>query len=60
MSIKSFILAAKALLGRLEQLDENGVPYYNYEEAKYLHHIIEQYETRNSKVHKAVSESRYN
>lgn len=60
MSIESFILAAKALLGRLEQIDENGVLYYDYEEAKYLHHIIEQYETRDSKVHKAVSKPKYN
>jgi len=60
MSIKSFILAAKALLGRLEQIDENGVSYYELEEAKYLHHVIEQYETRNPKVHKVVSNPKYN
>lgn len=60
MSIKSIILAAKNLLNKLEEVDENGVSYYLYEEAKYLHHLIQQYEERDSKLHKAVSNSRYN
>lgn len=60
MNIKSIILAAKALLGRLEQIDENGVRYYLQEEAKYLHKLIEDYEKRGSKIHKAVSKPKYN
>ncbi len=60
MSIKSLILAAKALLGKLEQVDENGVSYYLLEEAKYLNHLINEYEKRNSQFHKAVPKPKYN
>lgn len=60
MSIKPLILAAKALLGRLEQVDENGVSYYLLEEAKHLKHLINEYEKRNSQIHKAVPKPRYN
>ena len=60
MSIKPLILAAKALLGKLEQVDENGVSYYLLEEAKYLKHLIEDYEKGSTKVHKAVPKQRYN
>lgn len=60
MSIKTLILAAKALLSRLEQIDEDGVSYYSIEEAKYLKHLIEEYEKRDSKIHKAVPKPRYN
>ena len=60
MSIKTLILAAKALLGRLEQIDEDGVFYYSIEEAKRLNHLIEEYEKRDSKVHKAFPKPRYN
>lgn len=59
MSIKPLILAAKALLGRLEQVDEDGVSYYSIEEVKYLKHLIEEYEKRDSRIHKAVSEPKY-
>ena len=60
MSIKPLILAAKALLGRLEQVDENGVSYYLLEEAKYLKHLINEYEKRDSQIHKAVPKPKYN
>ena len=59
MSIKPLILAAKALLGKLEQVDENGVSYYLLEEAKYLKHLINEYEKRDSQIHKAVPKSKY-
>ena len=59
MNIKPLILAAKALLGKLEQVDEDGVSYYLLEEAKYLRHLIEDYERNSTKVHKAVPKSRY-
>jgi len=48
MSIKSIILAAKNLLNKLEEVDENGISYYLDEEAKYLHNLIEEYEKGNS------------
>lgn len=60
MNIKSLVLAAKSLLGKLEQFDADGVPYYELEEAKYLHQLIKQYEERDSKIHKAVPKPRYN
>lgn len=60
MNIKSIILAAKNLLNKLEQFDEDGVSYYNLEEAKYLHQLIRKYEERDSKLHKAVPKPRYN
>ena len=60
MNIKSLILAAKALLNKLEQVDEDGVSYYLLEEAKYLNNLIEKYEERDSRIHKAVSKPRYN
>lgn len=60
MSIKPLILAAKALLGKLEQIDENGVSYYLLEEAKYLKHLINEYEKRDSQIYKAVPKPKYN
>lgn len=60
MNIKALILAAKNLLKKLEQVDENGISYYYYEEAKYLHNLIKKHEERDSKVHKAVSKPKYN
>lgn len=60
MNIKSIILAAKGLLSKLEQVDENGISYYLYEEAKYLHNLIEKYEGEHPKVHKAVPKPKYN
>ena len=60
MSIKPLILAAKALLGKLEQVDEEGVSYYLLEEAKYLKNLIDKYEESSSRVHKAISKPRYN
>lgn len=55
MNIKSLIFAAKALLGKLEQVDEDGVSYYLLEEAKYLHCLIEDYERKSPQIHKTVS-----
>lgn len=60
MSIKPLILAAKALLGKLEQVDEEGVSYYLLEEAKYLKNLIDKYEESSSRVHKTISKPRYN
>ena len=60
MSIKAIINAAKSLLKALEQMDNDGVIYYDYEEAKYLHHLIEEYEKRSIKVHKELPKPRYN
>ena len=60
MDFKSIILAAKSLLNKLEQFDEDGVSYYNLEEAKYLHKLINDYEKGSSKLHKAVPKPRYN
>ena len=60
MSIKSLILAAKALLGRLKQIDENGISYYQLEEAKYLENLIDDYEKQSAKIHKAVPKPKYN
>lgn len=59
MSIKSIVNAAKALLNALEEVDPDGVSYYKYEEAKYLKQVIEDYEKRGTKVHKAVPKPRY-
>lgn len=44
-TIENILRSAKILLSHLEEIDENGVTYYNDEEAKYLHNLIEEYES---------------
>lgn len=40
------LYSAKALLRELEQIDPDGVRYYNYEEAKHLERLINDYERK--------------
>ncbi len=46
-TIEEILYSAKALLRELEQIDPDGVRYYDYEEAKHLQRLIGEYE-RNS------------
>lgn len=43
-TIDQILYSAKALLRELEQVDPDGVRYYDYEEAKYLERLIKDYE----------------
>lgn len=43
-TIEQILYSAKALLRELEQVDPDGVRYYDYEEAKYLERLIKDYE----------------
>ena len=42
--IQSILYSAKALLRQLEQTDKDGVDYYEFEEAKHLKRLIDDYE----------------
>ena len=43
-TIEEIIYSAKALLRALEQVDPDGVRYYEQEEAKHLKRLIDDYE----------------
>ena len=43
-TIDSILFSAKALLRALEQTDKDGVDYFEYEEAKHLKRLIDDYE----------------
>ena len=43
-TIDQILYSAKALLRELEQVDPDGVRYYDYEEAKHLERLIKDYE----------------
>ncbi|MBO7510258.1 MAG: hypothetical protein J6T35_03660 [Bacteroidales bacterium] len=45
-TIQEILYSAKALLRELEQVDRDGVRYYEYEEAKVLKYLIEKYESQ--------------
>ena len=42
--ITDIIFSAKALLRELEQTDKDGVDYFEFEEAKHLKRLIDDYE----------------
>lgn len=44
VTIKDILYDAKALLRRLEEIDEDGVAYFHLEEAKRLHNSVYDYE----------------
>lgn len=46
MTIEEILYSAKALLRDLEQVDRDGVRYFEYEEAKVLKYLIEKYESQ--------------
>lgn len=43
-TIQEILYSAKSLLRELEQTDKDGVDYYEYEEAKHLKRLIDDYE----------------
>lgn len=43
-TIDQILYSAKALLRALEQTDKDGVDYFEYEEAKHLKRLIDDYE----------------
>ena len=45
-TIDQILYSAKALLRALEQTDKDGVDYYEFEEAKHLKRLIEDYERK--------------
>lgn len=45
-TIDSILFSAKALLRQLEQTDTDGTDYYELEEAKILHNLIDRYERK--------------
>lgn len=45
-TIDQILYSAKALLRQLEQTDKDGVDYYEYEEAKHLKRLIDDYERK--------------
>ena len=45
-TIEQILYSAKALLCQLEQTDTDGTDYYELEEAKILHNLIDRYERK--------------
>ncbi len=45
-TIEQILYSAKALLRQLEQTDTDGTDYYELEEAKILHNLIDRYERK--------------
>ena len=45
-TIEQILYSAKALLRQLEQADTDGTDYYELEEAKILHNLIDRYERK--------------
>lgn len=45
-TIQEILYSAKAILRALEQTDKDGTDYYEFEEAKILHSLIERYERK--------------
>lgn len=45
-TIQEILYSAKILLRQLEQADADGTDYYEFEEAKILHSLIERYERK--------------
>ncbi len=43
-TIEQILYSAKVLLRQLEQTDKDGVDYYEFEEAKHLKRLIDDYE----------------
>lgn len=48
-TIDQILYSAKALLRALEQVDPDGVRYYEQEEAKHLERLIKSYERQDNR-----------